>query len=881
MSIALRSHNLRNFAPPLLRKSACEAECGIRALSMRSFLFLPQVSTLPSYHLTQHLQHVLDMTATQNSLSPPPLRDASSVADNGAVPLPPRPHFQDETQRLFSACKQLRLGQMVAVPHFTLLDSMAAVKILDARMDSGMQLPQSQLPESDRLDPSLLSQPQLDFDPLRPLTPADVLWIMDRLLACEAAWHQGSALSQTLYTCLYFHDLKLLSPKHPRLQQSSPELAAHQPQEPLELIYKVLRAFILATVKTIDIAWSELTSRQHLQDGEDYSSDKNGLSLLETTDTGYVIAELQDAIDWIQSQSRVLQKHLAESLTTRLNFRKQMLYAVRLLQAPAEAASLDVVMHAKFARRNLALLQPSSSSHASLSAHLDAQPSSVQPLGLPDRSCAPSSAAIAAFDPAYNRRLAWCQPLRPISLPRPSDTCRILDNILQELQQVVQVLQQPGFASWKTFFTHRAISYQTDQPMSATPYVRSLFQTAVCDRSMIACRLPLDWITEAFFHEVALVDPLLLRRASRIGRANVEGGSHTLWNAPPPIGQRIHYFTQRVSGQLVQYLSTLSQNRARCKRTMASRLYREWVNISSEASDIGRQLEACLAPGERYIPDSLFAATQHLALEIMSQITLAGFELELYGRGMDRQSMWWLASRIQMEQGIVCTDLRDELSRCFASESTDRRPRQYSATISYLTLQVHLAHALEHMAVSAVLLDQISQRSRRDDAKRTGCWPLSPEDDVAQLELARSVFASRIKWMRSNGPGLGGHVGVQSELQAEDKLWTDHLSFRSASAEAENGMLASKAQENLEAAITNLQQVSDELADPAKHDHMAQGQVRFVSSLLVTARHNQATLQHVSKPRGSGESPVSGLIPGSKNEWVFEHPWFPKWVLSN
>ncbi|SPO43824.1 uncharacterized protein PSANT_01509 [Moesziomyces antarcticus] len=821
------------------------------------------------------------MTATQNSLSPPPLRDASSVADNGAVPLPPRPHFQDETQRLFSACKQLRLGQMVAVPHFTLLDSMAAVKILDARMDSGMQLPQSQLPESDRLDPSLLSQPQLDFDPLRPLTPADVLWIMDRLLACEAAWHQGSALSQTLYTCLYFHDLKLLSPKHPRLQQSSPELAAHQPQEPLELIYKVLRAFILATVKTIDIAWSELTSRQHLQDGEDYSSDKNGLSLLETTDTGYVIAELQDAIDWIKSQSRVLQKHLAESLTTRLNFRKQMLYAVRLLQAPAEAAPLDVVMHAKFARRNLALLQPSSSSHASLSAHLDAQPSSVQPLGLPDRSCAPSSAAIAAFDPAYNRRLAWCQPLRPISLPRPSDTCRILDNILQELQQVVQVLQQPGFASWKTFFTHRAISYQTDQPMSATPYVRSLFQTAVCDRSMIACRLPLDWITEAFFHEVALVDPLLLRRASRIGRANVEGGSHTLWNAPPPIGQRIHYFTQRVSGQLVQYLSTLSQNRARCKRTMASRLYREWVNISSEASDIGRQLEACLAPGERYIPDSLFAATQHLALEIMSQITLAGFELELYGRGMDRQSMWWLASRIQMEQGIVCTDLRDELSRCFASESTDRRPRQYSATISYLTLQVHLAHALEHMAVSAVLLDQISQRSRRDDAKRTGCWPLSPEDDVAQLELARSVFASRIKWMRSNGPGLGGHVGVQSELQAEDKLWTDHLSFRSASAEAENGMLASKAQENLEAAITNLQQVSDELADPAKHDHMAQGQVRFVSSLLVTARHNQATLQHVSKPRGSGESPVSGLIPGSKNEWVFEHPWFPKWVLSN
>lgn len=867
------------------------SECGIRALDAKLFLLAASLDppslppSLPPYHLIQHLHHALDMTTNRNSLSSPPLRDASSVADDGAVALPPRPHFQDETQRLFSACKQLRLGQMVAVPHFTLLDSMAAVKILDARMDSGMQLPQSQLPESDRLDASILSQPQLDFDPFRPLTPADVLWIMDRLLACEAAWHQGSALSQTLYTCLYFHDLKLLSPKHPRLQRPHPDLAAHQPQEPLELIYKVLRAFILATVKTIDIAWSELTSRQHLQDGEDYSSDKNGLSLLETTDTGYIIAELQDAIDWLQSQSQshVLQKHLADSLTARLNFRKQMLYAVRLLQAPAEAAPLDVVMHAKFARRNLALLQPSSSSHAPNPPHLDEQPNSIQPLGLPDRSCAPSSAAIAAFDPAYNRRLAWCQPLRPISLSRPSDTCRILDNILQELQQVVQVLQQPGFASWKTFFTHRAISYQADQPMSATPYVRSLFQTAVCDRSMIACRLPLDWITEAFFHEVALVDPLLLRRASRIGRTNVEGGSHALWNAPPPIGQRIHYFIQRVSGQLVQYLSTLSQNRARCKRTMASRLYREWVNISSEASDIGRQLEACLAPGERYIPDSLFAATQHLALEIMSQITFAGFELELYGRGVDRQSMWWLASRIQMEQGIVCTDLRDELSRCFASDSLDRRPRQYSATISYLTLQVHLAHALEHMAVSAVLLDQTFQRdaSRRGDTKRTGCWPLSPEDDVAQLELAKSVFASRIKWMRSNGPGLGGHVGVQSELQAEDKLWTDYLSFRSASAEAGLEMLTTRAQESLEAAITNMQQVNGTLADSAKQDHAAQGQTHFVSSLLATARHNQATLQTVSKPRESREPPVSGSISGTKSEWVFEHPWFPKWVLGD
>ncbi len=66
---------------------------------------------------------------------------------------PPRDGFWDATALLASACSELRLGQMVAVSNFTLMDSMAAVKIMDARMDSGMDLPTSELPESDRLDP--------------------------------------------------------------------------------------------------------------------------------------------------------------------------------------------------------------------------------------------------------------------------------------------------------------------------------------------------------------------------------------------------------------------------------------------------------------------------------------------------------------------------------------------------------------------------------------------------------------------------------------------------------------------------------------------------------------------------------------------------------
>ncbi|KAJ1032366.1 hypothetical protein NDA16_000393 [Ustilago loliicola] len=377
---------------------------------------------------------------------------------------------------------------------------MAAVKIMDARMDSGMELPASELPESDRLDGSSASTSTADFDPFQPLNVADILWIMDRLLACEAAWHQGSGLSQTLYTCLYFHSIKSLSHKHPRFQTPSESTketgsvagseeqgsSTTKQQRPLELVYKVLRAFLLATVKTIDIAWSELTSKQHLQDGEDFSADKNGLSLLETTDSGYAIAELEDALEWLQSQANALSQQQIESLRVRLNFRKQMLYAVRLLQSASEAAPIDVVMHTKFARRNWALLRPSFLSktrdgtqpQAEVSTgHTNGDFKATLALQLPNRNAAPSTASLSAFDPAYNRRLAWCQALRPISLPSPDETWSVMDGILEELQDVVRVLQHPGFLNWKTFFTHRAIKYQSSQPLSATP--RSKPQTGI------------------------------------------------------------------------------------------------------------------------------------------------------------------------------------------------------------------------------------------------------------------------------------------------------------------------------------------------------------------------------------------------------------------
>lgn len=76
----------------------------------------------------------------------------------------------------------LAMGQMVHPMTFTLMDSMTCISILDPRMDSGIYpTPEHLIPESDRLSRDSLPA----FDPQRALTVSDVVWIMDRLTACE------------------------------------------------------------------------------------------------------------------------------------------------------------------------------------------------------------------------------------------------------------------------------------------------------------------------------------------------------------------------------------------------------------------------------------------------------------------------------------------------------------------------------------------------------------------------------------------------------------------------------------------------------------------------------------------------------------------------
>lgn len=108
------------------------------------------------------------------------------------------------------------------------------------------------------------------FNPLAPLLPEEVCYILDRVIVCEVRpsrssptllaetckmeWHAGYTLPQTIYSCLYVHYLTDIDPEviprqHPWQLESA---------RPPELVTVVLNAAITGLLKCCDFAWREL-----------------------------------------------------------------------------------------------------------------------------------------------------------------------------------------------------------------------------------------------------------------------------------------------------------------------------------------------------------------------------------------------------------------------------------------------------------------------------------------------------------------------------------------------------------------------------------------------------------------------------------------------
>ncbi|XP_047949241.1 N-alpha-acetyltransferase 35, NatC auxiliary subunit [Salvia hispanica] len=104
----------------------------------------------------------------------------------------------DVSSLLHRACHDLRNDELINGENFNLFAAMSALEIMDPKMDSGIVSTYYSVDEA--IENGAAPIP-LSFD--RTSDVQCVIDIMDHFLACEATWHKGGSLAQTVFSCIY------------------------------------------------------------------------------------------------------------------------------------------------------------------------------------------------------------------------------------------------------------------------------------------------------------------------------------------------------------------------------------------------------------------------------------------------------------------------------------------------------------------------------------------------------------------------------------------------------------------------------------------------------------------------------------------------------
>ncbi|WMV36645.1 hypothetical protein MTR67_030030 [Solanum verrucosum] len=132
------------------------------------------------------------------------MADVSEAEGDREVPICPsipsgeQTVWADASSVLQLACNDLRDGELIHAENFNLFAAMSALEIMDPKMDSGMVRTYYSVDEAIEYGAAPIP---LSFD--KTVDVQRVIDIMDHLLACEATWHKGCSLAQTVFSCLY------------------------------------------------------------------------------------------------------------------------------------------------------------------------------------------------------------------------------------------------------------------------------------------------------------------------------------------------------------------------------------------------------------------------------------------------------------------------------------------------------------------------------------------------------------------------------------------------------------------------------------------------------------------------------------------------------
>ncbi|KAJ3997460.1 Mak10 subunit, NatC N-terminal acetyltransferase-domain-containing protein [Lentinula boryana] len=488
--------------------------------------------------------------------------------------------FRDVTSVFTLASQAMEPGSMVAIDGFSLHDAMTAIEIGDPRLDTGMQLEAVERPE---------------FDPLNPLLPEEICWIIDRSMAYETEWHASNQLAHTVFTLLYVHCLNDVDPDIlPILSMIDLD-----PSRPLELITLVLRAYTSGLLKSCNLAWNELC-KGPLLDAEDWHSDKSEVSLLEGWPVEAAVARLDSGLTWLSTTTKVTPLW-QEALKLRLQFRRNILLLLNFTESlPRDLGVFDEILQST--RHCLSIIR----------AH-------------PCKSITSSSPARAAFDPYIARRLNTFLPVRIIDLPSWEHTCDAYERLLNGWEDIARLSKTYQLSTWNQ------VGFQQSwfsAPVARPAYIRSCAQTLFFDGMQVVHSQPQGWLVDRLFEETIGVSYTVF--------AQHWGGSGTA---------ALVELERRVIHTVIPHIRGLWNNPARRRRFLVKSIL-DWHMIYDTLCGLVESVDTINIDPVAFRTLNQFPKAIVLwRLASIREVILSGFQLELY-HPLERPFAYWFVAEV-------------------------------------------------------------------------------------------------------------------------------------------------------------------------------------------------------------------------------------------
>ncbi|ESN93288.1 hypothetical protein HELRODRAFT_194114 [Helobdella robusta] len=539
--------------------------------------------------------------------------------------VPSKYAWTDITEQFKTACKSLKLGELWHDSHFSLMEGMSAIEMMDPKMDAGMLCNQSKR--------KLISLRQAIKDgeiKIENLTAEALIGIIDDTLACFVTWIEGHSLAQTVFINLYLHDPALIN-------------------DP------TLKSFSTAILKIVDDVRDKIT-RVSVYEEEDFQSmsynfnmadevaDQFVLSMLRDVEEDYnkVVKSTRSRTGVEQTQDDINKNTVSQALASRLKFTR-LFYSLMLMfnreksggmadgekllkQMSELLATIKSTLHlgsyASQQQHHQHETQPQQQQNSSLQQQQQLQQNSSHS-HTQQQHTSPSQRSFApGFEPMANQRLLPPTFPRLVLIRSRSESVEYFQQLVLQLQHIISVASLNNFHEIIDF----CLEFSKPSPCLLS---RSILQLMI---------LP---INKRIFGEVVMDIIRETIRSFCAPPALIKG--NPLYNNCQ-LKECVDTFLVHCVRPIINIVQTTGHNRARMRDRWA-RVAEDLALLQEEAEKLDSYMQTLMMKMDtNYRVGSYFGTwVLYLTLRVMILYVTSGLELELYSPHEYNYVFWYLS----------------------------------------------------------------------------------------------------------------------------------------------------------------------------------------------------------------------------------------------